>query len=480
MCGAFLSKHGFKVVLLEMGKVAGGNLQSFVKHGAVFNTGLHYVGAMEKGQILNKIFNYLGVLDRVEFDRLDPDCYDRIIIGDREYASASGFDNYAARLISYFPGEETAIRNYVEKIRAVWNSNPFINLRDIDKDKDNVSPFSTEGLVDVINSLTDNEELKAVLLANNGLYAGMPERTPFYVHALINCVFIQSAFTVKGGSYRLADALVSIIREQGGEVMTGKKVVKIRCEELNAVAAVTEDGEEFCADNFYSSIHPAEAVKLFEEGVFRKPFIRRLTEMPNTIGSFILYIKFKKKSFRHFASSIYFSTNTDVWGAKYRLEEWPKSVMMYTSPDEDSAWAQSATVITFMHYDEVAHWEDKQRRNSDPAYEAFKSDRSERVFEMLEKRFHGIRDASESWFSSTPLTYRDYTGSPEGSMYGIAKDYKSEVGPYMPVRTRISNFIMTGQSIGVHGIMGVAMNSIIASSVLIDVNQLIREIREAN
>jgi all-trans-retinol 13,14-reductase len=65
-------------------------------------------------------------------------------------------------------------------------------------------------------------------------------------------------------------------------------------------------------------------------------------------------------------------------------------------------------------------------------------------------------------------------------MYGIAKDYKSEVGPYMPVRTRISNFIMTGQSIGVHGIMGVAMNSIIASSVLIDVNQLIREIREAN
>ncbi len=480
MCGAFLSRHGFKVVLLEMGKVAGGNLQSFVRNGAIFNTGLHYVGAMEKGQILNRIFSYLGVLDRVEFDRLDPDCYDRIIIGDREYGCASGFENYAARLISYFPEEETAIRKYVDKIRSVWNSNPFLNLRDIDKEKDNVSPFSTEGLVDVISSLTANEELCAVLLANNGLYAGIPERTPFYVHALINCVFIQSAFTIKGGSSHLADALVSVIREQGGEVLTGKKVVKIKCEEFKAVAAVTEDGEEFFANTFYSSIHPAYSVRMFDEGVLRKPFIKRLTEMPNTIGSFILYIKFRKKSFRHFASSIYYSTSRNVWGAEYSLVEWPKSVMMYTSPDEDPTWAESATVITFMHYDEVARWEDKKRRNSDPAYEAFKADRARRMYEMLEKRFPGISEATESWFSSTPLTYRDYTGSPEGSMYGIAKDYKSEVGPYMPVRTRLSNFIMTGQSIGVHGIMGVAMNSIIASSVLIDINKLIREIREAN
>ena len=477
MCASVLGKHGFKVALLEMAESYGGNLQNFVRDGLVFNTGLHYIGALEEGQVLNKIFKYLGLMDRVEFERLDPECFVRIIIADRTYCCASGFENYTQRLLSYFPKEQEAINNYISLIRDVWAKNPFLNFREIDPNFDYSMSFSNTGLMDAINSITSNEELKAVLLSNNGLYAGVPGRTPFYVHALINGLFIQSAFNVKGGSARLADAFVSIIKEQGGRIFTGKKVQAIRSRELKAISSITADGDEFFAESFYSTIHPAEAIKLFDKGVFRKPFVQRIEKMSNTIGSFVLYVTLRKGEFAHIKSNIYYSKTQDVWGAVYKPEEWPKSVMMYTTEDKGlPGFAESATIITFMHYSEVAQWEDKQKRRQDGSYGAFKEERSARLFAMIEERFKGFKAASVSWFSSTPLTYFDYTGSPEGSMYGLAKDYKSGFGSYLPVTTRVSNFFITGQSVGVHGVMGVAMNSIVAASKLLDVNKLLKEI----
>ena len=65
MCAAFLGKHGYRVCVLEKQDVPGGNLQNFERDGKVFNTGLHYVGALDKGQVLYKVFKYLCIMDRV-------------------------------------------------------------------------------------------------------------------------------------------------------------------------------------------------------------------------------------------------------------------------------------------------------------------------------------------------------------------------------------------------------------------------------
>ncbi|MFT3739396.1 MAG: NAD(P)/FAD-dependent oxidoreductase [Breznakibacter sp.] len=477
MCAALLGKHGYRVCVLEKHELPGGNLQNFVRGGKVFNTGLHYIGALDKGQALYKIFKYLGIMDRVAFDRLNPRCFDHILFGDKSFCNVSGFEGYQNALISYFPEEKTAIETYVARIREVWDRNPILNFREAGLSEEYPRAFINEGLMDVMDSITANEDLKALLLSNNGLYAGVPGRTPFYVHALINCLFIQSAFNVRGGSANLARALVDIIRAQDGVVWTGKKVVKITTENNKARSVVTETGEVIRGECFYAAIHPAEAIKLFEEGVFRKPFVKRINNLPNTIGSFVLYVAFKEKTFKHLNCNVYYSRTRDVWGAVYTSETWPKSVMLYTTYDKDDPeYAESATVITFMDYSEVARWEDPVVRKKDDSYETFRTEKSRLVMEMVELKFPGFTGAIDSWFASTPLTYRDYTGIPEGSMYGIAKDYRNGIGSYMPTATRVPNFYLTGQSIGIHGIMGVAMNAILASANKLDMNTLLKEI----
>ena len=43
----------------------------------------------------------------------------------------------------------------------------------------------------------------------------------------------------------------------------------------------------------------------------------------------------------------------------------------------------------------------------------------------LERDFPGLSTAIVGYETSTPLTYRDYTATPQGSLYGIAADCQS-------------------------------------------------------
>ena len=93
LCGAILSRYGHSVCVLEMHSIVGGNLQTFVRKGCTFSTGMHYVGALDKGQVLHKIFNYLGVLNKVSFDKFDTACFDKVFIEGKEYWNVSGIEN---------------------------------------------------------------------------------------------------------------------------------------------------------------------------------------------------------------------------------------------------------------------------------------------------------------------------------------------------------------------------------------------------
>ena len=92
MCANLLSKKGQKVLVLERQHQPGGCLQSYRRGSMMYDTGLHYIGGLAEGQPLHDIFKELNLLS-LPWQRLDADGFDRIMIGDREYRFAEGFDN---------------------------------------------------------------------------------------------------------------------------------------------------------------------------------------------------------------------------------------------------------------------------------------------------------------------------------------------------------------------------------------------------
>jgi all-trans-retinol 13,14-reductase len=122
-------------------------------------------------------------------------------------------------------------------------------------------------------------------------------------------------------------------------------------------------------------------------------------------------------------------------------------------------------------------WEHTTIGKRGDSYLKFKQEKSEKLLDVMAIKFPEIRNCIQTYYSSTPLTYRDYTGIPEGAMYGIQKDCNNHLNSFMTPRTKIPNLFLTGQNIQLHGILGVAMCALHTCSVFIDYNKLIAEIR---
>ncbi len=56
-CGCILAKNGYEVTVLEKDRQIGGCLQCFHRGDTVFDTGMHYIGSAEPGQVLHTIYH---------------------------------------------------------------------------------------------------------------------------------------------------------------------------------------------------------------------------------------------------------------------------------------------------------------------------------------------------------------------------------------------------------------------------------------
>ena len=98
------------------------------------------------------------------------------------------------------------------------------------------------------------------------------------------------------------------------------------------------------------------------------------------------------------------------------------------------------------------------------------------MLNQLERDFPGIRNNIKEVYTSSPLTLRDYTGTKEGSMYGILKDKDYLEQTFISHHTKVPNLFYTGQNINSHGILGVSVSALITSSEFVDLKKVVKSI----
>lgn len=489
VCANILAREGLKVLVLEKNQQFGGNLQTFSRDKVIFDTGVHYIGGLLPGQNLHKYFQYLGIADQLKIQRLNPDGYDFVTFDDdpNEYPYAQGIENFVHQLSLFFPEEQECIRNYVEKMKQICESFPLYKV------EANENPVSNEDLMslkasEVISDLTENPKLRAVLAGTNFLYAGMENKTPFYVHSLSIHSYIESAWRCVGGGSQISKLLIKEIRNLGGKVLKHKKVISISANDEGEVEFVqTSDGTIYKGKRFISNIDPKKTLELVENYPLRKSYLKRIYESEDTISSFSLYITLKPNSFPYLKHNYYhFKEISKVWSSiNYEEKNWPESYMIsFSAKSENDGWSDSISVLTYMRYEEVEKWKEtfntvaeKEERGKE--YERFKADKTEVLLKELEKKFPQIRDCILSTYVATPLTYRDYIGSSTGCMYGFTKDADFPLKNYLPPRTKIKNLFLTGQSISMHGILGVTIGAVLTCSEFVGRKYLIDKINSA-
>ena len=450
-CASILSKEGMSVVVIEQGDTTGGFFQPFKRRGKVIDSSVHYIGSLDEGQFMERFFSYLDITNKVDFVRMDNNEFESVYFNGKCYPMAMGHKNFADRLAEYFPQERENLRSYIDTIKKT----SYLSIENVRSGKG----FSTETIQNVtvsvdsvINSLICSPVLRKVLTGNSIIYSPEKDITPFYVHAMANNSYIESSWRIRGGAFRITDALTESIRKNGGDVKCRTEVKSILTKDKKAVGVETNNGEKIFARKVISSLHPQLTTNLLgPDAQLKESYRRRIGELKNSGSLFSLYVILKPNIFKYINKNLHLINGRPL-------------MVSFQPPAGESEYADVVTLITPMSYDEVAKWGDSTPMSRGDDYLEFKNQFAEELIKRIEEILPDFRKSIDFTYSATPLTFRDYVKTPFGSVYGVMKDCNKPLSTFLPVKSRVENLYMAGQSINLHGVMGVTFTSLLTCS----------------
>lgn len=216
----------------------------------------------------------------------------------------------------------------------------------------------------------------------------------------------------KKGSWRLqsGDLLVQALAAQiNGTIRTGCEVTAIepglvRCKDGSSYEGI-----------IISDIHPKQTFALFQ-GHVRPSYLHRLQRLEDGPGIFTVYCKLRPETLMYKPWSTTFDGN----------------LMLHFGNPDGQGFARSADLLSFCEKEVI--------------------DRNV-LADSLIRRVPGLEPAVEKYWTSTPATWERYTGTPDGTAFGIRK---KDATCYVHPRTPVPGLYLTGQNCGLHGILGVS------------------------
>ena len=428
-CGHILARNGFRVTILEKQARPGGALQGFRRQGYNFDTGLHYVGGLGPGESLEWLMRYHGLLD-LPWKRLD--CSEEVIVDGRSWTVPSGYAAFVPGMARQFPGSEAALEAYLSTLQTIA-----AGIRDLRADHGqwlhrSAAAFLAETLPD--------PTLRRVLGGPSLRLDMDPATLPLYVYAQVTASFLQSAWRLEGESSQIPDRLCTQIRALGGRILTGKEAVKIESGRVT-----TQDGEIFEADHIISDLPPSATATLVP-GI-RPVYVRRLGRLPESYGVFSVHIALKPGMLRYVNHSITFQDG-----------------MLVHMRVPAGEWAQTVELLL-----PIRDWP-LQR---DLAYRTWKAELAEHCIRQASQRLDGLREAIDAVYTSSPLTWKSYTGA--ASAFGIRKDFRRPEETFLSPRTPVEGLYLTGQNLNIHGVLGVSMTALHTCAQILGYDKIIED-----
>lgn len=438
--GAFLSRNGRKVLLLEQHYIPGGCATTFKRRDYVMEAGLH---AMD-GHLVNpdngrSLFKHLGIRNKVEFIQV-PDFFHLKKGSSLEFTFPKGEAEAVRALIAAYPGEEKGIRKFMDTLMGVQHEISALPRKFWGKLlKYPLFPFFfpllfrnfRKNLGQFLETHIRDENLKLVLQGNLLYYHDDPFSLSLVFFAKAQASFIKyGGYFIRGGSQQLSNALADVIREHGGKVLLGKQVEEILME-----------GGKACGvhyrDSFNESLTPERALgkEVIHSGAL--PLVKGL--LPESQARKIASGTDKLQAATSLLT-VYMGIKGDLaslGSEHYSTVYMPEKLndLQQVSANFHGPWEERAFV--FVDYGRIhanlcpegysigaictADSLDNYKGLSEEAYQEKKEEIAQILIQRLEKELPGIKDLIDCYEVGTARTIRRYTLNPAGAPYGYAQ-----------------------------------------------------------
>ncbi len=484
-----LAQAGQKVLVLEQHDVPGGWTHSFTLSGYRFSPGVHYIGGIGQGGSLDRVYRGLGVSKHLQFCEINPDGYDHIVIGDKQYDFPKGKENLKARLKEYFPHEAEGIDGYIEMVEKMTDG-----LRNLGRVKNagdavkaagggiSLMRWAVRSGQDLIEHFIDDPVLRGILGGQAGDHGMPPSQVSAFMHAGIMHHYFNGGFYPLGGAFAIPRAFVRELKQAGGELRLETSVEKILLEDGKVIGIRLSDGEVIHAKNIVSNADPEVTFgKLIGRESLSKKLVNKLDRVTYSVSALSLFfaVDMDLREAGLDSGNFWLYDNQDVDGL-YKLgltdhaltADEPGAMFLTVTtlkdPSKKHSGHHTCEAFTFVDYGAFEKWANSSKGDRPAGYEAEKEELAEKLFRKLEKHVPGISKHIVFWSLATPLTNEHYINATRGNQYGISKSIR-QVGPgAFPIKTEIEGLYLCGASTTSHGVAGVTSSGLSAAASIME------------
>lgn len=468
-----LARHGRKPLVLEAHNVPGGCMQMFQRRApdgtmCRFDTGVHYVGSLSAGQLMWRLFRYLGV--DVPTQPMNRECFDRISLPGGDFCVPVGWDAVGSALKRECPAEGATVGTCIARMKEVEAS---LNWHALAPEADGAYDRSLYevSIGDYLRSVGASPRLRSLLLAQSSLYGAPSHAAPLAIHAPVVGSAIQGPHYVVGGGEAITHALLERLRDLGGELRTRSPVVRVLVEGDRAAGIELQDGSVLHAPEVILAMHPRAALGLMPPDAWRGTLRERLAAAPECVGLFCVY-GVAEGDLDAYAGSNHYLLRDDDPDCFYDPPlHGPTDAVVNLPPTSPRLF--SAMGAARMEWFERWHGTRTPRRDAD--YRALKQQLTDNIMATVRHRMPGLR--LQVVDAATPLTIRDYARYPGGGIYGLQPGMSAQGRNGVRRRTRYAGLYVTGAGTGAPGILGACVTGFAVAGTMLGTDALIREVR---
>jgi all-trans-retinol 13,14-reductase len=465
--GIILSKLHFRVTVVEKNPLPGGLMRGYARSGIECPTGVHYMGALDEGQPLRRLWDYLGVTPLIPLERMGMEgIIDRYVFDDFVFDLPSGMDAFEASLRRSFPEEQVQIKMIMADLRDI--SRTLFSLDMI------LSPTTTalsyvnfESMGQRLLRIGCSQKLYNVLVVPATLIGVPLQECPAIYYYMTLASYLMSSWRLADSSTRMAEAFLSRFKSLKGDVITGDGVESIRVESGQVQGVVLKSGRIIEASTLIAAIHPKMVAAMLPAGAIRPSYAQRVAQIVNTKGLFGVHLAVNADTHPALPYNIY-RLYPEADGSLTR------GIFHQLRPSGQTG-VNLLSLITTSGVEEWRPWAGtlSGRRGSD--YEEAKEKKARHFISEASRIFGPLTDG-KILDSYTPLTIRDWVASPDGSPYGILRSAGQLMKAASLNRTSIKGLHLAGQNRLCPGIMGTVLGSFQAIMQIIGHEQFARDV----
>ncbi len=446
-----LAKLDYRVTVIEGSPQPGGLMRGYRRQGVDCPVGVHYLGALGRGEPLRRIFDFLGVTSEIPVERLGGEgTIDRYLFDDRfSFSLPEGIDAFEDRLRQTFPEEQRPISNVMAGLREVAARMGSLDLLGA-PDGHLFALQYTDALEKRLIQLGCSARLRGVLGVVTTLMGLTPAECPVFYHHMALASLLFSSWRPTGNSGRMVEAFVNRLLELGGTLLAGDPVKGIRIREKAVTGVVLQSGRALEAPLVVAAVHPRVLLTLLAKEDVRPLYRQRIETLQDTAGVFAVHLGVDAARHPPWTHNVY-RLKTD-WagriggeGAFYQLRQ-------------GSGDTNLLTLMTASGGSEWRRWDGTTSGRRGADYEEAKKGKAEAMLEevcSLCGPFFGTKILD----IQTPLTLRDWANSPNGSAYGVLRSTGQLLSLISLQRPAARGLYLAGQNAWSPGIIGTVLGS---------------------